>query len=97
MFEFLYGYDRWLCTLQACQSPDCGKCTACRDMIKFGGTGRQKQGCHERRCANMAVKEADDDDLLDEDNDDKLLVRKLDQLPIQHHKASSNKKVSVIL
>ena len=57
---------------QACQSPDCGKCAACRDMVKFGGTGRAKQACHQRRCPNMAVKEAEDDDLLDEDNDDKL-------------------------
>ena len=52
--------------------PDCGKCVACRDMVKFGGSGRAKQACHQRRCPNMAVKEAEDDDLLDEDNDDKV-------------------------
>ena len=29
--------------------PDCGKCTFCRDMIKFGGSGRSKQACVHRR------------------------------------------------
>ena len=61
--------------LQACQSPDCGKCVACRDMVKFGGTGRAKQACQQRRCPNMAVKEAEDDDLLDEDIDKVETVR----------------------
>lgn len=61
-------------------------------MIKFGGTGRQKQGCHERRCANMAVKEAEEDDILDDESEDKILVDKLQQSTI-YHKASSNKKV----
>lgn len=35
--------------LQVCQSPDCGKCTACKDMIKFGGSGKSKQACKHRR------------------------------------------------
>ncbi|OAD57514.1 DNA (cytosine-5)-methyltransferase 1 [Eufriesea mexicana] len=26
-----------------CQLPDCGLCNTCKDMIKFGGTGRSKQ------------------------------------------------------
>lgn len=34
---------------QVCQSPDCGKCTACKDMIKFGGSGKSKQACKQRR------------------------------------------------
>ena len=38
-------------------------------MVKFGGSGRAKQACHQRRCPNMAVKEAEDNDLLDEDDD----------------------------
>ncbi|OAD61349.1 DNA (cytosine-5)-methyltransferase PliMCI [Eufriesea mexicana] len=25
---------------ETCQQPDCGVCTACKDMIKFGGSGR---------------------------------------------------------
>lgn len=29
--------------------PDCGSCTSCKDMIKFGGSGRSKQACSQRR------------------------------------------------
>uniref|UniRef100_A0A8C6W4E4 DNA (cytosine-5)-methyltransferase n=1 Tax=Nannospalax galili TaxID=1026970 RepID=A0A8C6W4E4_NANGA len=47
---------------EVCQQPECGKCKACKDMVKFGGTGRSKQACLKRRCPNMAMKEADDDD-----------------------------------
>lgn len=35
--------------LQVCQAPDCGKCSSCKDMIKFGGSGRSKQACQKRR------------------------------------------------
>uniref|UniRef100_A0A8C7XGV9 DNA (cytosine-5)-methyltransferase n=1 Tax=Oryzias sinensis TaxID=183150 RepID=A0A8C7XGV9_9TELE len=52
---------------EVCQSPDCGKCTACKDMIKFGGSGRSKQACKQRRCPNLAVKEAEDDEIVEED------------------------------
>ena len=34
---------------EICQQPDCGKCTSCKDMVKFGGSGRSKQACQERR------------------------------------------------
>ena len=34
---------------EVCQQPDCGKCNACKDMIKFGGSGRSKQACVHRR------------------------------------------------
>ena len=46
---------------EACQLPDCGKCSHCKDMVKFGGSGRSKQACVHRRCPNMAVQVADDD------------------------------------
>lgn len=52
---------------QVCQQPECGKCRACKDMVKFGGTGRSKQACLERRCPNLAMKEADDDEDGDDD------------------------------
>ena len=40
---------------ETCQQPDCGQCKACRDMKKFGGTGRAKQCCVNRRykCGNI--------------------------------------------
>lgn len=44
---------------EACQLPDCGKCSSCRDMIKFGGFGRGKQACLLRKCPNMAVQDAE--------------------------------------
>lgn len=34
---------------EACQNPDCGQCAHCKDMIKFGGTGRGKQACKMRK------------------------------------------------
>ena len=46
----------------ACQKNDCGQCKHCKDMVKFGGSGRSKQCCIYRRCPNMVVAEADDDD-----------------------------------
>ena len=38
------------------KSTDCGKCANCKDMIKFGGEGRKKQKCLERRCIAPYVK-----------------------------------------
>jgi len=53
---------------EVCQQPDCGKCKSCRDMVKFGGPGRKKQCCVERRCPYMAVKEAEEDEDVTEEN-----------------------------
>lgn len=47
---------------EVCQLPDCGKCSHCKDMIKFGGSGRSKQACIHRRCPNMAIQVAEDDE-----------------------------------
>ena len=52
---------------EICLAPDCGKCKHCKNMIKFGGNGKLKQACVDRRCPNMAVKEADEEDGLDEE------------------------------
>ncbi|KAG5680189.1 hypothetical protein PVAND_009714 [Polypedilum vanderplanki] len=35
---------------EACQRSDCGECTFCLDMVKFGGPGRAKQTCQMRQC-----------------------------------------------
>lgn len=34
----------------ACQRSDCGECSFCLDMVKFGGPGRAKQTCMMRQC-----------------------------------------------
>ncbi|CAH0549085.1 unnamed protein product [Brassicogethes aeneus] len=44
---------------EACQNPDCGECSFCKDMLKFGGSGRSKQACKQRRCPNMAIMDAE--------------------------------------
>ncbi|KAK9745054.1 Cytosine specific DNA methyltransferase replication foci domain [Popillia japonica] len=47
---------------EACQNPDCGTCNHCKDMLKFGGTGRSKQACKMRRCPYMAIEDAENDE-----------------------------------
>nr|XP_054770266.1 DNA (cytosine-5)-methyltransferase PliMCI-like [Lytechinus pictus] len=71
---------------EVCQAPDCGKCAACKDMIKFGGSGRAKQACKERRCPNMAVQEADENDVDEMDNASK-------KESVEDKKAKKNRKL----
>eukprot|EP00731_Ephydatia_muelleri_P024749 Em0016g1020a len=73
---------------EVCQQTDCGQCTACKDMIKFGGTGRSKQCCVHRRCPNMAVQAAEECD--DEEYNDAELLKNLKETS---KKAKSEKKV----
>lgn len=35
---------------EACQRSDCGECSFCLDMVKFGGPGKAKQTCTMRQC-----------------------------------------------
>jgi len=42
---------------EGCQTEDCGECSHCKDMIKYGGTGKMKQKCKLRKCTNMEIKE----------------------------------------
>ena len=44
---------------EQCNRSDCGQCRNCRDMTKFGGSGRSKQACVERKCLNKAAKGQD--------------------------------------
>lgn len=54
---------------EVCQEPDCGYCRHCRDMVKFGGSGRSKQCCVNRRCPNMALADREESDGEDLDGD----------------------------
>lgn len=38
-----------------CCRKECGKCQACQDMRKFGGSGRMKKGCMMRQCITPAL------------------------------------------
>lgn len=51
---------------EVCHQPECGQCKACKDMVKYGGQGRSKQACLERRCPNLAMKEAEEDEEVDD-------------------------------
>ena len=53
---------------EACFKQDCGNCSSCKDMIKFGGTGTKKQCCKERKCPNMMLAEVEEE----EDDTEKL-------------------------
>lgn len=73
---------------EACQQTDCGKCNFCRDMVKFGGSGRSKQSCALRKCPNRAVQVADDDDELDAVLDSEIELVSLDvdhKKPVKRH------------
>ena len=40
-----------------CVKPDCGKCGNCIDKKKFGGPGKRKKGCMEKKCTMTSHKE----------------------------------------
>ncbi|NXD44036.1 DNMT1 methyltransferase, partial [Copsychus sechellarum] len=41
-----------VCEVTEGGQPECGKCKACQNMVKFGGSGRSKQACLQRRCGS---------------------------------------------
>ena len=76
---------------ETCQQPDCGECKACRDMRKFGGTGRAKQCCINRRCPNMAVRQAEENDGDDDQDIEPLPVVK----EVKKEKSSKQPRVKL--
>uniref|UniRef100_A0A8C1QZG8 DNA (cytosine-5)-methyltransferase n=1 Tax=Cyprinus carpio TaxID=7962 RepID=A0A8C1QZG8_CYPCA len=87
------GVKRHRCGVcEVCQAPDCGKCSACKDMIKFGGSGRSKQACQKRRCPNLAVKEAEDDENMDEE--EVLPVKETKKMSQAKKKKQTKNKIS---
>ena len=40
---------------EGCKREDCGSCTNCKDMKKFGGQGKKKQKCIQRLCTEMVA------------------------------------------
>ena len=43
-----------------CKSDDCRACPKCRDMKKFGGSGRKKQACVNRKCLEQVSQTQDE-------------------------------------
>lgn len=51
----VHRYRRVRCRVCVpCQSEDCGLCSNCRDMIKYGGVGSRKHACLARQCINVS-------------------------------------------
>ena len=51
------GSKRKRCGLcKGCNSDDCGTCLYCQDKPKFGGPGKKKQCCEQRKCLEMQNK-----------------------------------------
>lgn len=63
---------------EACLRPDCGVCYFCKDMIKFGGSGKGKQSCKERKCPNMMLADSSNDADFEEDDED--VINKMKKL-----------------
>lgn len=90
---FNQGPRRTRCGVcEVCQEPDCGTCNHCRDMIKFGGSGRSKQCCVNRRCPYMSVMDKEESD-GEEDDLPNLPIDKLSTGTSKHsHKVIAPKK-----
>jgi hypothetical protein len=43
-----------------CRAGNCGKCSCCLDMPRFGGTGGRRQPCKYRACSQLAVQVSSD-------------------------------------
>merc|ERR1719419_1585178 len=41
---------------EGCMREDCGKCEICLDKPRFGGPGKLKKACPDRKCEIMALK-----------------------------------------
>lgn len=53
--HFPQGLKRKRCgTCAGCCRSDCGKCIFCQDKPKYGGPGKRKQRCKERKCLEFS-------------------------------------------
>ena len=73
-----------------CMRGDCGVCNHCKDMTKFGGSGKSKQACKERKCNNMAVKEEDDSS---SETDEPVVEKSPVKTPVKHKANGKHKDV----
>ena len=39
-----------------CRAKDCGNCINCKDMKRYGGSGKKKKACVMRNCLAKSVK-----------------------------------------
>jgi hypothetical protein len=59
---------------EGCRRDDCGKCRFCRGMSKFGGQGRNRNACIQRRCMrfNESLTDSDSAQYLSSKNGDQF-------------------------
>ena len=86
--------------VEKCKRGDCGVCNHCKDMTKFGGSGKSKQACKERKCNNMAVKEKEDSSSeTDEPVVEKLTIKtcivKYCQVNTSHFMCADHMKIPI--
>ena len=56
LHDSVYRQEKEKTTLwNACSKKDCAGCVNCKDMVKFGGTGKKKC-CVQRHCQNIQTK-----------------------------------------
>ena len=70
---------------ESCLASECGDCVHCKDMVKFGGSGKSKQACIKKKCQNMVEKDADVGVSDDEGSEGEEVINK------ENNKTSSNK------
>ena len=46
-----------------CRVENCGVCRNCRDMKRFGGKGRLRQACEDRKCGGREELECEESEL----------------------------------
>ena len=76
-----------------CLKADCGKCRHCLDMTKFGGSGRSKQACMERKCLNKGIKGEDAEESDEEEPEPEISPSKKESEKVTHKSRDTHKDV----
>jgi len=77
---------------EQCMRGDCGVCNHCKDMTKFGGSGKSKQACVERKCPNMAVK-GEEEESSSETDEPAVPEKSPGKTPVKHKGKGKHKDV----
>lgn len=62
---------------ETCMKVDCGQCTGCKGMTKFGGNGKAKQACEKRKCPNMGTDVAEEESMSEGEEEEKPIETKV--------------------
>lgn len=56
MYCFFFVTDKMCRQCEGCLKDNCGACIYCKDMKKFGGQGKWKKKCIQRKCIGLLQK-----------------------------------------